>query len=68
MGYAIMIGTCIACKVLIHFNPHKVPSLMVNGRREPLCENCANKWNQLHPENARPIDPEAYEAMDENEL
>lgn len=68
MGYALVIGFCIACKRKIGFNPHKVPSLMVNGHREPLCESCANRWNQLHPENARPIQEGAYQEFDENEL
>ena len=68
MGYISMIAYCIACKTLIQFNPHKVPSLVVNGVKEPLCESCANRWNQLHPENARPILKGAYEPADENEI
>lgn len=68
MGYALVLGNCIACKRMISFNPNAVPSLMVNGRREPLCEGCANRWNELHPENARPIRPDAYTFIDENEL
>jgi hypothetical protein len=68
MGYAIMFGICIACKGDMHFNPHKVPSLMINGKREPICEACANRWNQLHPEAAKPIQEGAYRHFDENEL
>jgi hypothetical protein len=68
MGYAIMYGICVACKRTIAFNPHKVPSLMINGKREPICKNCAERWNELHPENARPIQDGAYDYMDENEL
>lgn len=68
MGYAIMFGTCAACHKPIGFNPHKVPSLMVDGKREPICETCANRWNELHPENARPILKGAYDHFDENEL
>jgi len=41
---------------------------MVNDKREPLCESCANRWNTLHPESARPILEGAYEPMDEIEL
>lgn len=65
MAFMSVIGKCIACRTMIQFNPYKVPSLVVNGVREPLCRSCANKWNELHPENARPIDPEAYEAVEE---
>jgi len=68
MGYAILYGRCIACKGVISFNPHTVPSLIVNGIREPLCRACANRWNQLHPNSARPIQDDAYEPIDENEL
>jgi hypothetical protein len=68
MGYAIMMGFCVACGIPIQFNPHAVPSIMVNGKREPLCRGCAIRWNELHPENARPIKDDAYEPIDENEL
>lgn len=68
MGYAIMMGLCIACKRPIQFNPHAVPSLMIHGQREPLCRICAERWNALHPDKARPIRPDAYSAIDETEL
>lgn len=68
MGYAMLMGICCACKQVISFNPHKVPSLKINGIREPLCRNCAEKWNTLHPEGARPIQDGAYDPIDENEL
>jgi hypothetical protein len=68
MGYAIMIGQCCACQRVVEFNPHAVPSLRINGVKQPLCLNCANRWNELHPENARPIREDAYKWIDENEL
>ena len=68
MGFAYMMGFCIACKLPISFNPHAVPSLMVNGTREPLCRMCATRWNEMHPENARPIQPNAYDPIPEEEL
>lgn len=68
MGYAIMMGFCINCNSPIQFNPHKVPSLMIAGKREPICRICAERWNELHPENARPILEGAYEYFNENEL
>lgn len=68
MGYAIMMGHCIACKNPISFNPTKVPSLMIDGKRQPICKRCADRWNELHPEAARPILDGAYEHFDENEL
>jgi hypothetical protein len=68
MGYAYMVGHCVACKQLIQFNPHAVPSLLVNGVKEPLCRECAERWNQIHPENARPIRKDAYSMIPEEEL
>lgn len=62
--FMFMIGACIACSVRISFNPHKVPSIRVNGVREPLCRGCAQKWNRAHPANARPIHPDAYKAVE----
>ena len=68
MGYAIVLGFCCSCHKHIEFNPHKVPSIRVNGEREPLCRECAERWNTLHPDIARPIMDGAYEGFDENEL
>jgi hypothetical protein len=68
MGRAIMLGFCAACGRHIEFNPHKVPSLMIEGKREPICKSCAERWNILHPENAKPIQEGAYDSFDENEL
>jgi hypothetical protein len=68
MGFIYVMGECCACHQMIGFNPHKVPSLIINGRREPLCKSCANRWNELHPENARPILKGAFEPIDENEI
>jgi hypothetical protein len=66
--YAMMYSVCCACKKIIGFNPNKVPSLMINGSREPICRECAERWNQIHPESARPILDGAYEPCDENEI
>ena len=70
MGLAFMMAPCISCSRIISFNPHKVPSIKINneGPREPLCRACAEKWNELHPEAAKPIQSDAYEAIPEEEL
>lgn len=66
--FAYMIGQCAACHNMIHFNPHKVPSLLVGGERVQICRSCAEKWNRMHPENARPILEGAYDPCPEEEL
>jgi len=60
-----VIGGCIACNAIITFNAEHVPSIRVNGVREPLCRACFAKWNEIHriskglaPE---PLHPQAYE-------
>ncbi len=71
MAYAIIYGSCMNCKKPFSFNPHKVPSVRINGKREPVCESCmlyvneARKNKGLSP---LPILPDAYEAIEEYEL
>ena len=48
MGYMIAYGLCVGCKLLISFNPDYVPSIRVNGSREPLCVRCFDLWNRVH--------------------
>ena len=71
MGYAIMLGQCIACKAPMSFHPHKVPSIRVNGIREPVCKQCIETANvkreEMGLEKFR-IPDDAYAACDESEL
>ena len=68
MSYMYCLGSCIACNKIIHFNPNKVPSLVIDGTKEPLCANCHNKWNEIHRVNKGlepvDIDPQAYEPQE----
>lgn len=68
MGFMWVIGLCVGCRQIFGFNPLRVPSIVVKDQREPLCRTCAERWNELHPENARDIYPDAYEPLDEHEL
>ena len=56
----------------MNFNPVRVPSLMVNGRREPICEACFNRWNEIHRTSKglapQLLAPDAYRECDEYEL
>jgi hypothetical protein len=63
-GYSIVIGACINCRRTFGFNPYHVPSLVIDGQREPLCRDCFARWCELHPELARPLHPEAYEPIE----
>lgn len=71
-GYAFIMGPCVACRRMIAYHPHKVPSLVVNGERRPLCEDCFNRWNEIHRTSqglpAEPLNPDAYEPCPEEQL
>ena len=68
MGYAIVMGFCVACKASVQFNPHKVPSIRVNGTREPLCRRCAERWSEIHKQPVPTNLDEAYAPMAEENL
>lgn len=61
-GYIFVMGHCIACKALITFNPNLVPSIRVDGEKEPLCRACAERWRKIHNRPDVVIHPDAYEA------
>lgn len=62
-GYMFVIGHCIACKILLTFNPYYVPSITPPGytTKQPLCPACFKRWNDIHrPNNPLTIHPDAY--------
>ena len=68
MGWAIVWGACASCKTMFSFNPHKVPSVRINGVREPVCRSCIERVNPVRIKNGLApitIDPEAYEPIEE---
>jgi len=71
MGYALAMGVCIGCKQTFGFNPVRVPSITINGAREPICATCVALANPTRIANGlSPIVPQAdaYEACAEEEL
>lgn len=71
MGYMFAMGNCAGCHQPFSFNPTWVPSVRVNGVKEPICRNCVLVANPKRIANGlEPIEPhpEAYEPMDENEF
>jgi len=71
MGYALAFGACIVCKQPFSFNPVRVPSLLIDGRREPVCRSCMRRANILRQQEGKPlltIHPHAYEGCPEEEL
>jgi hypothetical protein len=69
--YALAYGACFGCNRIFSFNPMRVPSVVVNGSREPICIHCVTVANPRRIANGlEPIKPhpEAYEACEEGEL
>ena len=71
MGYITAISPCVGCGRIFTYNPTKVPSITINGQREPICQTCVDRVNPRRVANGlEPIVPlsGAYEAADESEL
>jgi hypothetical protein len=71
MGYVFAIGTCCGCRGKFSFNPMKVPSIRIDGSREPICRTCVERANPQRIANG--LEPimfaaDAYDACDEGEL
>lgn len=68
MSYMIAMGSCVGCGCVMCFNPHKVPSILVKGVREPVCRTCierANPQRKAMGLEEFKIQPGAYEPADE---
>jgi hypothetical protein len=64
MGYMVVMAECFGCKTLFTFNAERVPSVVVDGRREPICRTCVARVNPTRKANGLPVirvDPMAYE-------
>lgn len=65
MGWMFVVGNCVVCRKLISFNADRVPSVVVRGRREPVCRACVEHANPLRKEKGLReivILPGAYDA------
>lgn len=71
MSYVTIMGPCYGCKRVFSFHPNKVPSIRVNGVREPICESCVRIANPRRIANGLPpieILPGAYDGAAEEEI
>lgn len=44
-GYMFASAPCIGCGNVFSFNPDLVPSVRINGVREPICQSCVDRVN-----------------------
>lgn len=71
MAYALLHCHCINCGACMACNPVRVPSVRVNGKREPVCKACVERYNAERIKQGLepfPIPADAYEACHESEL
>jgi hypothetical protein len=65
MAYMSCMGPCVGCRRVFSFNPDRVPSLRVDGYKQPVCRDCMAKVNVERKEKGLepfPVQPGAYEA------
>lgn len=64
-------GGCVCCHRPFAFNPLSVPSIVVDGKREPVCRSCMDLANAERVRQGvppHPIRPDAYEPVSTHEL
>ena len=72
MTYAVMMSPCLTCGRIFGYNPHRVPSLLINGERQPVCLPCIDQENRRRQLVGQDLladpHPDAYEPTKESEL
>jgi hypothetical protein len=71
MGFVLCTAACAGCGRFFPFNPNKVPSIIVDGVKEPVCKPCIDAANPKRvAAGLQPfvIQPDAYEPLPEEEL
>lgn len=67
MAWLTCMGACVVCGKLFEFNPELVPSVLVNGRKEPVCRTCIETANPKRKAKGLPeipILPGAYDPQE----
>ncbi len=54
MAWMQIIGECASCRGFFPFNASRVPSAVVNGKREPICRTCVERANPQRVERGLP--------------
>ena len=71
MGVVQVLSACYGCGRLFTYHPLRVPSIRVNGEREPICQSCVDRVNPRRLANGLPPIiplPGAYDPCDESDL
>jgi hypothetical protein len=68
MGCYLVLAPCVGCGNLFGFNPERVPSIRVDGVRQPVCRTCFDRRQAHRRANGLPEEsllPGAYEPAPE---
>lgn len=71
MGFVFMTTVCFGCGNVFNCHPNLVPSIRVEGHRQPICAECVKRANPLRIRNGLdPIvpPPGAYQPTDESSI
>lgn len=71
MGVYYCVGCCVVCRKNFMFNPHRVPSIRIDGVRREVCRDCfdvANAKRKKLGVEPHKILAGAYEPAEEGEL
>lgn len=71
MAYVMVMSPCYGCKKDFMYNPQYVPSLTIDGVREPFCQSCIDKANVVRRQKSlEPLvpHPQAYQPLPEGDL
>lgn len=71
MGFVQAYSPCAACGIAFFYNPMRVPSIVVNGERQPICRQCIDRINPVRlAKGLPPLEPlaGAYDAAEESEM
>jgi hypothetical protein len=47
MGFMYVLGPCCTCGTLMHYSAERVPSIRIDGVREPVCRHCIERANPV---------------------
>ena len=47
-GWAVVYCDCVGCGASMIAHPNRCPSLRVEGKRQPICRGCFDRWNVIH--------------------
>lgn len=71
VAFVSVIAACANCQSLFASNPLRVPSVVIDGERLPLCRPCVEWANGIRRARGLPtweIFPDSYEAIDAAEV